>query len=145
MSAKRKHVEVNPNPLGLFARKSTMKQDEADDLALYVLIWLDAIKRGAATNPVINAMTEQLATCVVLWRILGNKSMELVAVEGWNLWAKACKRHPNEPPQLTTTEYLGMRKALNYYMRAMQKVEMGKLVEASQTAVRFCSNNLAAS
>lgn len=131
----RRPHKIDPvNPLFLMAAKQAIDQENVDKIALIVLIAFDAAKRGEANNALVNTVTEHLATAQALWAGTGNRPMYDRAITAWKQWCKACCRDPEQPLRLSTQEYTSTRIALGYYLRALPKVELGRLVAAKQQA-----------
>lgn len=118
----------------LIAVKQRIDADTCDQLAMVMLLALDAAKRGAAPAPVANTLTEHLLTSVAIWSKMGNKPLYLVGVKAWDALRKACAR-PTALLDLTTGEYAAIRKAIAYYVRALPRLEIGVLVAAQQRAL----------
>jgi hypothetical protein len=139
MSTRRNQVtdRMRLTPLMAIAAKSRLPQEEADTIALLVLICLDAVKRGAASNALANTLTEHMATAQALWAGMRNRPLWEQACASWKLWCKACNREPERPIALTTGEYNAVRTTVSFYLRSLPQVEVGQLVHAKQTADRF--------
>jgi hypothetical protein len=125
------------NPLLLIAAKNRIPQEDADTISTLVLICLDEVKRGRAPNSITNTLTEHLATAQALWAGMENRPLYKQAVECWALWCRACNRDPSKPIALTTGEYQAVRQTVNYYLRSMTQLEVGRLVKAKETAMNF--------
>lgn len=135
MSARRK---IDPTtPLFVIAGKQKVGKADADKIALIVLIALDAAKRGAANNALVNLLTQHITTAAALWGGMGNTAMHQAAVDGWQRWATACNRDPDKPLSLTTREYLAVKSAIANYLRALPQVEVGRIARAKADADRF--------
>lgn len=126
------------NPLLRIAAKTKVGQEEADTIALIVLLALDAAKRGQATTAAANTLTEHLMAGVLLWARQGNRALYDRATAAWLAMCKACAR-PTELLDLTTTEYKAIRLAISYYLRAIPQLEAGVLVGAFLEAQRKLS------
>lgn len=120
--------------LDLIALKRCIDADTVDQLALAVLLALDAAKRGAAPAAVANTLTEHLLTSVAIWSQTGNKPLYLAGAKAWQALIKACAR-PTAMLDLTTGEYAAIRKSISYYVRALPKLEIGVLVHAQSRAM----------
>ncbi|TFW15949.1 hypothetical protein [Duganella callida] len=123
------------NPLALLAGKQLVGQEEGDKTALLVLIALDAAKRGAAPASLANTLTEHLLTSAAIWSQQGNRRLYDVAVEAWMALGKACAR-PTALLDLTTGEYLAIRRAIGFYVRALPRLEVGALAAAYAKALQ---------
>lgn len=113
------------------AAKQKVGKEDADKIALVVLISLDAAKRAQAPAHLADVLTRHLMMATVLWtRLPGCTHQYKVAIEGWDALVKACRR-PTQLLDLTTREYQAIRQAINYYLRALPQLELGALVHAS--------------
>lgn len=127
------HYTGIADPLDLLAAKRRIDADTVDQLALAVLLALDAAKRSAAPASVANTLTEHLLTSVAIWSQTGNKPLYLIGAKAWQALIKACAR-PTELLDLTTGEYAAIRRAISYYLRALPQIEIGVLVAAQGKA-----------
>lgn len=123
------------SPLMLIAAKNKPDQESVDKIHMIALIALDAAKRGKCPNSLANAFAEHLMAGVLLWARQGNKSLYDVSTAAWMAMAKACQR-PTELLDMTTTEYQAIRKAMQYYLRAIPQLEIGTLTGAFLEAQR---------
>jgi hypothetical protein len=121
------------NPFDLIAVKQRIDPEIVDQVALAVLLALDAAHRSAAPAPVANTLTEHLLTSVAIWSQMGNKPLYGAGVEAWQALSKACAR-PTALLDLTTGEYAVIRRAISYYVRALPKLELGVLTRAQDKA-----------
>jgi hypothetical protein len=117
----------------LIAVKQRIDPEIVDQVALAVLLALDAARRSAAPAPVANTLTEHLLTSVAIWSQMGNKPLYAAGVKAWQALAKACAR-PTTMLDLTTSEYETIRRAISYYIRALPKLEIGVLTRAQDKA-----------
>lgn len=117
----------------LIVVKQRIDPEVVDQVALAVLMCLDAAKRGAAPTTMSNTLTEHLLTSVAIWSQTGNKPHYLVGVEAWNALRTASAR-PTALLDLTTGEYAAIRKAISYYVRALPMLEMGVMLRAQEKA-----------
>lgn len=118
----------------LIAVKQRIDADTCDQLAMAMLLALDAAKRGAAPAPVANTLTEHLLTSVAVWSQMGNKPLYAAGVKAWDALRKACAR-PTALLDLTTGEYAAISKSISFYVRALPRLEIGVLVAAQQRAL----------
>lgn len=121
------------DPLELLAAKRLIDADTVDQLALAVLLALDAAKRSAAPASVANTLTEHLLTSAAMWSQMGNKPLYLIAAKAFTELRKACLR-PTVLLDLTTGEYAAIRRAISYYLRALPQIEIGVLIAAQGRA-----------
>lgn len=122
------------NPLDLIAVKRRIEPELADQIAMAVLLCLDAAKRGAAPPAMANTLTEHLLTSIAIWSQTGNKPLYAVGAKAWKELVKACSR-PTKLLDLTTGEYAAIRMAISYYVRALPKIEIGVIVMAQKRAM----------
>jgi len=122
------------DPLAILAMKRHIDTDTCDQVAMVVLLAIDAAKRGAAPAPVANTLTEHLLTSVAFWAQTGNKRLHEAGVKAWEALRKA-KARPTALLDLTTGEYAAIRLAVSYYVRALPRLEIGVLVMAQQSAL----------
>lgn len=123
------------NPLMVIAAKNKPDQESVDKIHMIALVALDAAKRGKAPASLANALTEHLMCGLLLWARQGNRALYDVATEAWMAMAKACSRD-TILLDLTTTEYQAIRKAIQYYLRAIPQLEVGTLAGAFIEAQR---------
>jgi hypothetical protein len=123
------------NPLMLIAAKNKPDQESVDKIHMVVLTALDAAKRGKCPNGLANTLTEHLMVGVLMWSKMGNRALYDRAVAAWMAMVKACQR-PTELLDLTTTEYQAIRHALQYYLRAIPQMEIGKIASLFLEAQR---------
>lgn len=122
------------NPLEIIAAKQKVGRDEADKIALPVLISLDAAKRGQAPSVLANTLTEHLLMAVTIFSKAGNRPLYDCAAKAWMALCKACAR-PTVLLDLTTGEYAAIRVAIAYYLRALPNLEMCVLLYAASNAM----------
>ena len=123
------------NPLDVLAAKRLIEPEDADKIALLVLIALDAAKRGQAPASLANTLTEHLLTSAAIWSQQGNGRLYDKSVLAWTALRKACAR-PTALLDLTTGEYAAIRLSIAYYVRALPKLEVGVLAVAHDKALR---------
>lgn len=123
------------NPLMLIAAKNKPDQESIDKIHMLTLVALDAAKRGKCPTPLANSLTEHLLVGVLMWSRMGNRPLYDRAVTAWNAMVKACQR-PTELLDLTTGEYQAIRHALQYYLRAIPQMEVGKIASLFMEAER---------
>lgn len=127
--------QLGKAPIGLhiIAAKQKVEQEDADKIALPLLISLDAAKRGQAPAMLADTLTRHLMMAIVIWSRSNNKHLYNNSVKAWEALVKACRR-PTQLLDLTTGEYAAIRLAVAQYVRAMPKLEVGMLVYASEAA-----------
>ena len=123
------------NPLDVLAAKRLIEFEDADKIALLVLIALDAAKRGQAPASLANTLTEHLLTSAAIWSQQGSRRLYDKSVLAWTALRKACAR-PTALLDLTTGEYAAIRLSIAYYIRALPKLEVGVLAVAHDKALR---------
>lgn len=125
---------ANPHiAMQLIAGKQKVGHEDADKIALVVLIALDAAKRSQATTGLCNTITAQLLIGIIIWTKFKDKVRYDQAVKAWSMMVKACQR-PTDLLDLTTPEYLEIRLALANYLKILPALEIKTLAEASALA-----------
>ena len=117
----------------LIAVKQRIDPDVVYDVSMAVWLALDAAKRGAAPAGAANTLTEHLLTSAAIWSQMGNAPLYAVSVKAWNALVKACAR-PTDLLDLTTGEYAAIRPAIDNYVRALPKLEVGVMTRAQDKA-----------
>lgn len=123
------------NPLEVLAARRKIEKEDADKIAMLVLVALDAAKRGAAPASLANTLTEQLLTSAAVWSMKGNAALYKTSVKAWNALLKACAR-PTVLLDLTTGEYAAIRVAIANYVKALPLLDAGTLATAHDKAIR---------
>lgn len=124
------------NPLLLVAAKQPVGQDDADEIALPVLVHLDAAKRGQCTASGVNHLTLHLIIASALASKTRSKAFHDACTKAYSMLEKAARR-PTDLLDLTTTEYQALRTAFNWYLRALPKVEVMTLNGACKIGYQF--------
>lgn len=133
MSAKKKS---NINPLLLVAAKQRVGEEDASAIALPVLCWLDAAKRGQCTNTGLNHLTTHVIISSWIAARTKSKAFHDACTVAFDMLRKAAMR-PGDLVALTTTEYLAIRKAFGWYIRALPNCEVLTLSRACQEAEKI--------
>lgn len=133
MSTKKK---ANINPLVLVAAKQKVGQEDADLIALPVLAWFDAAKRGQCTATGCNHLTTHLIIATAIAARTKSKIFYDICREGYDALMKAAAR-PTKLLDLTTTEYQKIRKALGWYIRSLPQCEVHHLNMACKHAEKI--------
>lgn len=129
---------VNINPLVLVGLKQRVGQEDADLIALPVLAWFDAAKRGQCTATGCNHLTTHLIISSYLAARTKSKKFHDIVTAGYAALGKAAAR-PTELLDLTTKEYATLRLAIGWYVRALPLVEVATLNEACRAAEKAMS------
>lgn len=130
--------QLTINPLDLIAFKQRVGQEDADLIALPVLAWFDAAKRGQCTATGCNHLTTHLIIASYLAARTKSKKFHDIVTAGYAALAKAAAR-PTELLDLTTKEYATLRLAIGWYVRALPLVEVSALNEACKVAEKAMS------
>lgn len=129
---------LNINPLALIAFKQRVGQEDADLIALPVLAWFDAAKRGLCTATGCNHLTTHLIISSYIAARTKSKTYHTIVTAGYAALAKAAAR-PTELLNLTTKEYQTIRLAIAWYVRSLPLVEVSTLNEACKVAEKAMS------
>jgi hypothetical protein len=122
----RRHLIV---PIARLAGKQRVGQEEADELTLPTLVYLDAAKRGACPHAGYNSLaTTLLAAASIAQQTKSKRFYDLVNA-AYNMLVKAGLR-PTALLDLTTTEYQAIRSAIAWYVRSLPVIEVGVLSRA---------------
>lgn len=119
--------------LQIVADKMKMQSAEIDDLALPLLIALDAAKRSKAPHSLSNTLARHLLAATYIMAKIGNKALYTAMADAWVALKTACER-PTQLLDLTTKEYQAIRKAISYYLRTLPQIELAMLVGAYKIA-----------
>jgi hypothetical protein len=125
-----------PNPLLRLVAHGAVGQQYADDVALSLLCWLDAAKRGQCTAFGCNLMTTNLIMATYIAAHTRSKRFHELATHAYSMLEKAAAR-PTPLLDLTTPEYNALRAAFGLYLRSMPTVKVGLITAAAQTAARM--------
>jgi hypothetical protein len=123
------------NPLLLVAAKQRVGQDDADQIALPVLAWFDAAKRGRCTNVGCNHLTTHLIIATYIAARTKSKAFHDACIKAYNMLHKAAGR-PGDLA-LTTPEYSALRVAFGWYLRGLPQCDVGTLNLACKEAERI--------
>lgn len=129
--------------MALIARKQRIGQADADEIALPLLVCLDAAKRGQAPHAHANTLSQHVLAAVILWAKQDKKALYAEACAAWQAMVKACAR-PTQLLDLTTGEYQAIRKALAHYLKALPLLEVGTLAAVTALAVETMNKDRAA-
>lgn len=124
------------NPLLLVAAKQRVGQADTDLIALPLLCWFDAAKRGQCTPVGCNHMTTHLIIGTYIAAHTRSKHYHDLLTKAYDQLAKAAAR-PGYLLALTTAEYQALRTAFAWYLRSLPMVEVGMLNMACKTAERM--------
>lgn len=124
------------NPLLLVAAKQRVGQEDADLIAIPVLAWLDAAKRGLCTATGCNHLTTHLIVASYIAAHTKSKRYHEIITKAYDMLGKAAAR-PTQLLNLTTPEYQALRAAFAWYLRSLPQVEVGMMAAACKTAERM--------
>ncbi|MGZ3640528.1 MAG: hypothetical protein ACXVCX_22075 [Ktedonobacterales bacterium] len=116
-------------PIARLAGKQRVGKEDADDLSLPTMIYLDAAKRGACPHAGYNSLaTTLLAAASIASQTKSKRFYDLVN-GAYQMLVKAGLR-PTALLDLTTTEYQAVRAAIAWYVRSLPIIEIGVLSRA---------------
>lgn len=121
------------NPLAVVGGKQRVGQETADEVALHVLCQLDAAKRGKCTYDGALSLSRNLVMAQVIASYTQSRTFYDLTAKAILSLAKACGRS-NEPVSLTTGEYLAIRQASYWYLRALPDVASAMFAGAARQA-----------
>jgi hypothetical protein len=116
-------------PIARLAGKQRVGQEDADELTLPTLIYLDAAKRGACPHAGYNSLATTLLAAASIAVQTQSKRFYNIVDSAYSLLVKAGLRE-TKMLDLTTTEYQAIRSALAWYVRSLPTVEVGVLSRA---------------
>ena len=128
--------KANINPLLLVVAKQRVGQEDADAIALPVLCWFDAAKRGLCTNTGLNHLTTHIIIASWIAARTKSKAFHEACTHAFDMMRKAATR-PGDTVALTTTEYAVIRKAFGWYIRALPDCEVLTLNRACKEAEKI--------
>lgn len=128
------------NPLALVACKQRVGDEDANDIALPVLIHFDAAKRGQCTAAGCNFLTSHLIIAAFLASATRSKAFHECVDRAYQALMKAASR-PTDTLDLTTSEYSALRAAFSLYLRALPSVEVGVLSRACAHSAKVMNAN----
>lgn len=123
------------NPLHLVVGKQKVGQEDADKIAMPLLIHLDAAKRGQGTNAGCNTLAEHLIAASLIAAATRSKAFHAQVTQAYVMLKKAAER-PTQALDLTTGEYQAIRAAIGTYVRALPEIEIAVMRGAMQEAVK---------
>lgn len=124
------------NPITLIACKQKVGAEDADKIALPVLIHLDCAKRGVCTAPGANFLTTHLIIASYIASRTKSQLFHDIVTGAYAALGRAADR-PTVLLDLTTAEYQLIRTAFRWYLRAIPSVEVGVMAEACAAAERM--------
>lgn len=120
-------------PLAFLALKTKVGRDRTDELALPLLIHLDAVHRGQGHVSAENALIRLVVMGTNIGTLMNSRAFFDVATLASDKLMKACRRGDGAL-SLTTTEYQAVRKLVNAYLRVLPTLQMSTLVKAAMSA-----------
>jgi len=121
------------NPFDLIARKQRLGEDDAATMALPVLLYLDAAKRGRADIAASNGLAQWIAMAqIIASKIVHRPMYDIACGAGQALYRAAGRRETLL--SLTTGEYLALRKLMVVYLRILPQLELQTMVAACARA-----------
>lgn len=128
--------KANINPLLLVACKQRAGQEDADAIALPLLVWFDAAKRGQCTTTGLNHLTTHVLIGMHIAVLTRSKMFYDICKAGYDMLYKAAGR-PGDLVALTTTEYAALKKAFGWYLRSLPNCEVRTLSLACKEAEKI--------
>lgn len=126
----------NINPIALLVGKQRVGQEDADNIILPCLLWLDAAKRGECNPACCNSITLNLIACTYIASRTRSKAFHEAASHAYDMLRKAAQR-PGYLLSLTTPEYQALRKAFSWYCRSLPNVELSTMTAGYATAQKM--------
>ena len=117
----------------VFAAKAKIKREDANEIALRVLISLDAAKRSRCPPALANFLTKHLVMAVAIGSQMRNQTFYNLCMKAYTELFKASQRDTVDL-DLTTKEYMVIRRAVAHYTNYLPNVEVGLLNFASSHA-----------
>ena len=117
----------------IFAAKAKIKREDADEIALRVLIALDSAKRAKCSYALANFLTKHMVMAVAIGSQMRDQGFYKLCMEAYTALFKASNRDTIDL-DLTTGEYAVIRRAVAYYVNHLPHVELGMLNFASAHA-----------
>lgn len=124
------------NPLLLVAVKQAVGQEDADKIALPVLAWFDAAKRGQCSATGCNYLTTHLIIASYIAARTQSKQFHAAITKAYGMLMKAADR-PTTLLDLTTAEYQALRTAFAWYIKSLPRVEVGVLSAGCKIAEKM--------
>lgn len=124
------------NPLALLGAHQKVGNEDADKIALPVLIHLDAAHRGQGNAATADFLLFHAVSAQVLSSTAGNHAIYRMSCEALKSIAKACSR-PTNTLSFTTGEYQDVRKLLSAYLRVLPTATVLATSHAAQRAVEL--------
>lgn len=119
----------------VFAAKSKIRREDAEEIALRVLIALDTAKRAQCPAGLANFLTRHLVMALAIGSQMRNKGFYELCLKAYTAMFKASQRD-TVLLDLTTGEYTTIRRAVAYYVNHLPHVEVGLLNFATEHAVK---------
>lgn len=124
------------SPLDVLVGNQKVGQEDADAIALPVLIHFDMAHRGKADTNCVNYLTQHILIAITIGSKSGNKAFHGMATDAYNALYRACGR-PGELVSLTTGEYQAMRRMFAAYVRILPTATVKLLNFACGNAKRI--------
>lgn len=111
-------------------------QDDANEIALPVLIHLDAAHRGRGDANTANFLTKHILIALTIGSKSGNRPFYDIAGAAYDALRKACYR-PTDLLSFTTGEYQAMKRWIASYLRVLPTATVGMMNFACANAQRI--------
>lgn len=112
------------SPLKLIAAKQKIERSDADEIALRVLIALDAAKRSRGCPSLANFLTKHLIMAIAIGSQMRNQTFSNLAMNAYEALYKASMRNTIDL-DLTTKEYESIKRAIALYVNHLPNVSRG--------------------
>lgn len=123
-------------PIELIARKQKVGKEDADAIALQVMIHMDAAKRSQCTNAGANFLTKHLIIASYIAAKAKSKRFHDQVTKAYAALEKASARE-TKLLDLTTGEHKTLAVALRTYLCTLPNVEVGTMADACLVAQKM--------
>lgn len=106
----------------------------ADEIELEILLALDAVKRGRATNAQANKVIICVGAAQIMWARKIDQEKHRQAVQAWRLLCQCSLLDELAPLTLTQEAYLAICVTLREYLRRLTKFTIGEVRSADEMA-----------
>ena len=135
MKKPRKFQGAPISPLVVLAAKQLVGEDDANQIALPLLIHFDGAKRGRGSVAAHRFLTTHLIIASAIATGTGLKAMHAQVITAYAALTAAAER-PTKELDLTTGEYKKIRIAIASYLRVLPQIEVGLMMFATGHAAQ---------
>jgi hypothetical protein len=114
------------DPIAMLTAHQKVGQEDADKIALPLLMHFDAAHRGQGSEVSADMLTYHVICAQVLAAKSGNRPVYDMTVEAWNALVTACSR-PVNVLSFTTREYQAIKALMAVYLRMLPEVKLGMM------------------